>query len=216
MGVMLVVCSSPCRCRLRYAVRVNGRTLCVSMMDDRRWSAIRTSGTCASAEALQEHSLCRAAHYTRHTARARITRLARVGAATGPQPGRLARGLLNRGAGRSRSVGPAVGEGGRARSGCHAVARRSGACPLPTVVILHGSHGFAREYAQLAQAWAREGRIAVAPCWFSGGGGTGASFVTPIACPEAPPAGPASSSVAMRSHADGVFNVLRNRGSTTI
>src|SRR5713226_8878316 len=32
-----------------------------------------------------------------------------------------------------------------------AVARPRGAGPFPTVVLLHGSHGFARQYVQLAQ-----------------------------------------------------------------
>src|SRR5215207_856931 len=32
-----------------------------------------------------------------------------------------------------------------------AVARPSGAGPFPTVVVLHGSHGFAREYVHLAR-----------------------------------------------------------------
>lgn len=68
-----------------------------------------------------------------------------------------------------------------------AVAKPEGAGPFKTVVLLHGSHGFAREYVRLAQALAREGLLAVAPCWFTGGGGAGARFVTPIDCPEAPP-----------------------------
>jgi carboxymethylenebutenolidase len=68
-----------------------------------------------------------------------------------------------------------------------AVARPSGTGPFPVVVLLHGTHGFAQEYVQLAQALARSGLLAVAPCWFSGGGGAGAAFVSPpIACPEAP------------------------------
>lgn len=46
--------------------------------------------------------------------------------------------------------------------------------------------GFAREYVQLAQALARGGLLAIAACWFEGGGGPGARFVTPIACPDAP------------------------------
>lgn len=35
-----------------------------------------------------------------------------------------------------------------------AVARPAGAGPFPTVVLLHGTHGFAREYVELAQAFA--------------------------------------------------------------
>jgi carboxymethylenebutenolidase len=68
-----------------------------------------------------------------------------------------------------------------------AVARPAGAGPFPVVILLHGTHGFARQYVQLAQDLARGGLLAVAPCWFSGGSGAGLRFVTPIACPEAPP-----------------------------
>jgi len=68
-----------------------------------------------------------------------------------------------------------------------AVARPSGSGPFPVVILLHGTHGFAREYVQLAQDLARGGLLAVAACWFSGGSGGGLRFVTPIACPEAPP-----------------------------
>ena len=69
-----------------------------------------------------------------------------------------------------------------------AVARPSGAGPFPVVILLHGTHGFAQQYVQLAQELARGGLLAVAACWFSGGGGPGSSFVTPpINCPEAPP-----------------------------
>ncbi len=68
-----------------------------------------------------------------------------------------------------------------------AVARPAGAGPFPTVVLLHGTHGFAREYVELAQMFARGGFLAVAPCWFSGGGGSGSRFITPIECRAAPP-----------------------------
>jgi carboxymethylenebutenolidase len=80
-----------------------------------------------------------------------------------------------------------------------AVARPAGPGPFPTVVLLHGSHGFAKEYVKLAQDLARGGLLAVAPCWFSGGGGAGARFVTPIGCPEAPPMPSASSPEAMQT-----------------
>lgn len=80
-----------------------------------------------------------------------------------------------------------------------AVARPPGAGPFPTVVLLHGSHGFAREYVQLAQALAHKGLLAVAACWFSGGGGAGARFITPIDCPEAPPRPEASSPAALQA-----------------
>ena len=68
-----------------------------------------------------------------------------------------------------------------------AVARPTGTGPFPTVILLHGSHGFARQYVQLAQDLARAGLLAVAACWFSGGGGLGSRFITPISCPDAPP-----------------------------
>lgn len=68
-----------------------------------------------------------------------------------------------------------------------AIAHPAGKGPFPTVIILHGSHGFAREYVQLARSFAKEGVLAVAPCWFTGGGGAGGRFVTPIAC-TGPPA----------------------------
>lgn len=80
-----------------------------------------------------------------------------------------------------------------------AVARPKGKGPFPTVVILHGSHGFALEYVHLAQALAHEGILAVAACWFSGGGGVGASFITSIDCPDAPSRPEASSPVALQT-----------------
>jgi dienelactone hydrolase len=56
------------------------------------------------------------------------------------------------------------------------------------LVILHGTHGFGREYVALARDLAREaGVVAVAACWFAGRRGAGIQFVTPIECPEAPP-----------------------------
>jgi carboxymethylenebutenolidase len=67
-----------------------------------------------------------------------------------------------------------------------AVARPEGRGPFPTVVLLHGTHGFAREYVELAQALSKHGLLAIAPCWFAGGGGAGAGAVTPIACAGAP------------------------------
>ena len=70
--------------------------------------------------------------------------------------------------------------------------------PFATVVILHGSHGFAREYVQLATALADHGIQAIAACWFSASsGGAGARFVTPIACPKASPIPMASSEQAL-------------------
>ncbi len=54
-----------------------------------------------------------------------------------------------------------------------AVARPPGAGPFPVVLLLHGTHGFAQQYVQLAQDLARGGLLAVAACWFSGGSGAG-------------------------------------------
>ena len=80
-----------------------------------------------------------------------------------------------------------------------AVARPRGAGPFPTVVLLHGSHGFAHEYVRLAQDLAEGGVLAVATCWFRGSAGSGARFVTPIECPAAPPMPNASSPEAMQT-----------------
>lgn len=71
-----------------------------------------------------------------------------------------------------------------------AVARPAGTGPFPAVLVLHGTHGFARQYVEWASELARGGFIAVAACWFSGGGGAGVNAVTPpIPCPEIPPLG---------------------------
>ena len=71
-----------------------------------------------------------------------------------------------------------------------AIARPSRTGPFPAVLVLHGTHGFARQYVEWANDLARGGFIVVAGCWFSGGGGAGASEVTPpIPCPEIPPLG---------------------------
>ena len=68
-----------------------------------------------------------------------------------------------------------------------AVARPPGEGPFPVLVLLHGTHGFAREYVRFAQDLSRElAVVAVAGCWFKGGQGAGMQFVTPIACPDAP------------------------------
>ena len=69
-----------------------------------------------------------------------------------------------------------------------AVARPSGTGPFPAVLVLHGTHGFARQYVEWATDLARGGFIAVAGCWFSAGAGAGAREVAPpIPCPEIPP-----------------------------
>lgn len=80
-----------------------------------------------------------------------------------------------------------------------AIARPEGTGPFPAILILHGTHGFALEYVQLAQAMARRGVVGVAACWFAGGRGAGSRFITPIACPYAPPLSAASSDTALRA-----------------
>jgi dienelactone hydrolase len=67
-----------------------------------------------------------------------------------------------------------------------AIARPPGAGPFPVVLLLHGTHGFAQQYVQLAHELAQAGLLAMAAGWFAGGAGAGSRFVTPIACPEAP------------------------------
>jgi dienelactone hydrolase len=52
---------------------------------------------------------------------------------------------------------------------------------------LHGSHGFAREYVELAKELSRAGVVAVAPCWFAPGEGPGLRLVSPLTCPTGTP-----------------------------
>jgi dienelactone hydrolase len=80
-----------------------------------------------------------------------------------------------------------------------ATARPAGRGPFPSVIVLHGSHGFAREYVQLGQHLATQGVLAVVPCWFSGGGGAGARFVTPIPCTGPPAIAAAASPTAQET-----------------
>lgn len=80
-----------------------------------------------------------------------------------------------------------------------AVARPSGAGPFPAVLLLHGSHGFAHEYVRLAQDLAEGGLLAIAACWFQGGGGAGSRFITSISCSEAPAMPNPSSPEAMQT-----------------
>jgi dienelactone hydrolase len=67
-----------------------------------------------------------------------------------------------------------------------AVVRPSGPGPFPAVLILHGTHGFADEYVELAEALAKEGILSFAACWFDGGAGAGQRFVSRIACDGGP------------------------------
>ena len=77
-----------------------------------------------------------------------------------------------------------------------ATLKPEGPGPFPAVVLLHGTHGFGREYVEMARSFAREGVVAVTGCWFKGGQGAGTRFITPIECPDAPPLSPATSDAA--------------------
>ena len=79
-----------------------------------------------------------------------------------------------------------------------AVARPAGTGPFPAVLLLHGTHGFARQYVDWANDLSRGGFIAVAACWFSGGGGDADVVTPPIPCPEIPPLGPGEYPEAVR------------------
>lgn len=50
--------------------------------------------------------------------------------------------------------------------------------------------------------------LAVAACWFSGAGGEGVRFITPIPCADAPPLAPAASDSARRT-VDTLLNAVR-------
>jgi dienelactone hydrolase len=101
-----------------------------------------------------------------------------------------------------------------------AVARPSGGGLFPVVLVLHGTHGFARQYVQLAQDLARAGFLAVAGCWFSGaenpnhprgaaGSGAGVNAVgPPIPCPEVPPLGPGAYEEGLQ-YIDGLVQATR-------
>lgn len=67
------------------------------------------------------------------------------------------------------------------------IARPKAKGPRPAVVILHGTHGFADEYVELAQELASQRIIGIAVCWFAPGQGKGMRFVTPRACPKTTP-----------------------------
>jgi dienelactone hydrolase len=89
-----------------------------------------------------------------------------------------------------------------------AVATPAGRPPFASVLLLHGTHGFSREYVELAVELSRGGLLAVAACWFSGGSGEGARFIRPIACTDAPPVTPAASDSARRT-VDVLFQAVR-------
>jgi len=90
-----------------------------------------------------------------------------------------------------------------------AIATPAGRPPFPTVLLLHGTHGFAREYVELAVELSRGGVLAVAACWFAGYGGGGTRFVSPIECTEAPPLAPAASDSARRT-VDALLQAVRH------
>jgi dienelactone hydrolase len=89
-----------------------------------------------------------------------------------------------------------------------AIARPSGVGPFPALLILHGTHGFGREYVRLAQAMARNGIVGVAACWFAPGSGEGMRFITPIPCAGAP-AMTAPSSPAAHGRVDALLQAVR-------
>lgn len=68
-----------------------------------------------------------------------------------------------------------------------AVSRHADVEPKPAIILLHGTHGFAREYVALAESFAGVGFVGVAVCWFAGGSGAGRSHVTPLDCPSGTP-----------------------------
>ena len=91
-----------------------------------------------------------------------------------------------------------------------AVARPSGRGPFSVLVLLHGTHGFAREYVRLAEDLARSsGIVVITGCWFAGGQGAGRSFITPIDCPDAP-AMPAHSSPESLASVGALVTTARN------
>lgn len=67
-----------------------------------------------------------------------------------------------------------------------AMLKPEGPGPFPAIVLVHGTHGFGREYVEMARSFARQGVVAVTGCWFKGDQGAGKAFITPIECPDAP------------------------------
>ena len=88
-------------------------------------------------------------------------------------------------------------------------ARPAGRGPFPTVMIFHGSHGFALEYLDLARDLERGGVLAVAVCWFSGGAGEGRRFVSPLDCPAGTPPMPMAESNQALATVDSVVAAVR-------
>lgn len=59
---------------------------------------------------------------------------------------------------------------------------------VPAILVLHGTHGFAREYVEIAHDLSEQtGYVVAAGCWFDGvGQDADTSDVTPIRCPGGP------------------------------
>src|SRR2546427_6960049 len=72
-----------------------------------------------------------------------------------------------------------------------AIATPAGRPPFPSVLLLHGTHGFAREYVELAVELSRGGVLAVSACLVSGGGGGGPPLFSPPWLSPVPPPTPA-------------------------
>jgi dienelactone hydrolase len=90
-----------------------------------------------------------------------------------------------------------------------AVARPHGSGPFPAVILLHGTHGFADEYIDLAEEVAKGGFVAVAACWFQPGAGEGLRFVTPVSCPESAPPMPGAVSPEAFRTVDALVQAVR-------
>jgi carboxymethylenebutenolidase len=54
------------------------------------------------------------------------------------------------------------------------------------VIVLHGTEGFRRAYVDLAEAFAKEGFLSMAGCWFAGSHMPGRRPPDPIACSQGP------------------------------
>ena len=59
---------------------------------------------------------------------------------------------------------------------------------VPAILVLHGTHGFARQYVEIAHDLSEQtGYVVAAGCWFDGvGQDVDTSDVTPIRCPGGP------------------------------
>ena len=60
--------------------------------------------------------------------------------------------------------------------------------PVPAILVLHGTHGFATQYVQIAHDLSEQtGYVVAAGCWFDGvGQEIDTSDITPIRCPGGP------------------------------